>query len=89
MNACLVARFTTGGRWESTQSVGLAHSRELFLLAKKPPGMTLRARFALGAEVLTRRATSLGGDRRLLAATPTDGSTFKRKPASGPRPPLR
>jgi hypothetical protein len=39
--------------FDSTRRTGLAGSRELFLLTKKPRGTTLRARFALGAEVRT------------------------------------
>jgi hypothetical protein len=39
--------------FEATQRAGLAGSRELFLLAKKPRGARLNARFAVGAEVQT------------------------------------
>jgi hypothetical protein len=37
----------------ATTRVGLSGSRELFLLAKKPRGTVLRARFGVGAEVQT------------------------------------
>jgi hypothetical protein len=39
--------------FEATGRTGLAGSRELFMLAKKPHGSTLRARFSVGAEVQT------------------------------------